>query len=75
MRAALDAACTSSMDISALNLAILAANGLWLPLLGIFGLTADDPSAEPRHHRFLVEGLVDMAPDLVRRNVRLALNR
>jgi deoxyribodipyrimidine photo-lyase len=61
------------VDNSALNLAILVANELKLPVLAIFGLTADYPGAQRRHYRFLVEGLVDAAEDLEKRGVPLVV--
>jgi deoxyribodipyrimidine photo-lyase len=57
------------IDNPALNLAIDAGNALRLPVLTVFALTADYPSAQRRHYRFLVEGLVDAAGDLKQRGI------
>jgi deoxyribodipyrimidine photo-lyase len=51
-------------DNPALDLAIDLANERRLPVLAVFGLTADYPGAQSRHYRFLVEGLVDARDDL-----------
>jgi deoxyribodipyrimidine photo-lyase len=53
----------------ALNLAIAVANSLKLPVVAVFGLTADYPGANRRHYRFLVEGLIDTAADLAKAGV------
>lgn len=58
---------------AALNLAIALGNALNLPVLVGFGLTADYPGAERRHYRFLLEGLIDVAEDLARRQVALTV--
>ena len=50
------------VDNPALNLAIDAANVLGLPVLVVFGLTADYPGAEKRHYQFLIEGLATPRP-------------
>jgi len=55
----------------ALEYAIQRANGLDLPLVAGFGLTADFPEANARHYTFLLEGLRDVAPALARRGVPL----
>jgi deoxyribodipyrimidine photo-lyase len=57
------------VDNGSLNLAIAVGNALNLPVLAVFGLTADYPGAQRRHYRFLVDGLVDAAHDLDRRGV------
>jgi deoxyribodipyrimidine photo-lyase len=57
----------------ALNLAIDAGNVLGQPVLAVFSLTADYPSAKRRHYRFLVDGLVDAAADLAARGVKLVV--
>jgi deoxyribodipyrimidine photo-lyase len=61
------------VDNPALNLAIVAGNVLSLPVLAIFGLTADYPRAQRRHYRFLIDGLRDTQADLRRRGVALAV--
>ena len=61
------------IDNPALNLAIDAGNAVQLPVLAVFGLTADYPGAQRRHYRFLVEGLVDASADLARRGVPLVV--
>lgn len=60
-------------DNPALNLAIDVANAVRKPVVTIFGLSADYPSAQRRHYRFLVEGLVDAAVDLNTRDVPLVV--
>jgi deoxyribodipyrimidine photo-lyase len=57
------------IDNPALNLAIVAGNLLQLPVVTVFGLTADYPRGQRRHYRFLVDGLPDTAADLERRGV------
>jgi deoxyribodipyrimidine photo-lyase len=61
------------IDNPALNLAIDVGNALQLPVVTVFALTADYPSAQRRHYRFLIEGLVDTAADLKRRGVAFVL--
>ncbi len=61
------------LDNPALNLAIELANELRLPLLAVFGLTANYPGAQRRHYRFLVEGLVETRDDLKSRGVPLVV--
>jgi deoxyribodipyrimidine photo-lyase len=61
------------IDNPALNLAIDVANALGLPVVTVFALTADYPSAQRRHYRFLVDGLVDAASELERRGVPFVL--
>jgi len=61
------------VDNPALNHAIDLANALKLPVLAVFGLTADYPEANRRHYRFLVEGLVDARKDLETRGVPLVV--
>src|SRR5262249_42701917 len=62
-------------DNAALNLAIDVVNTLKLPVLAAFGLPTDDPGAQRRHYRFLLDGLLDAAQDLRRRGVPLVLRR
>jgi len=47
-------------DNPALNRAIELANDLALPVLTAFGLTADYPSAQRRHYRFLLDALPEI---------------
>jgi len=58
-------------DNAALNLAIEHANALKLPVVSIFGLTANYPDAQRRHYRFLVQGLMDANHDLAAKNIPL----
>ncbi len=60
-------------DNAALNLAIAFGNELKLPVLVVFGLTADYPGAQRRHYRFLLEGLVDAEADLVAKGIPLLI--
>ena len=60
-------------DNPALNHAIELGNALKLPVLAVFGLTADYPEAERRHYRFLVEGLPDTKKDMEARGVPLVV--
>jgi deoxyribodipyrimidine photo-lyase len=61
------------VDNPALNLAIVVANALDLPIRTVFGLTADYPGAQKRHYQFLVEGLRDAEADLNARGVALTV--
>jgi deoxyribodipyrimidine photo-lyase len=61
------------LDNPALNLAVALGNALERPVLAVFGLTADYPSAQRRHYRFLTEGLVDAGTDLAQRGVPLVV--
>ncbi len=61
------------LDNLALNHAIKLGNELKLPVLAVFGLTADYPEAERRHYRFLVEGLPDAKGDMEARGVPLVV--
>ncbi len=61
------------LDNPALDLAIALGNGLKLPVLAAFGLTADYPGAQRRHFQFLVEGLVETAEQLAARGVPLVV--
>ena len=61
------------LDNPALNLAIELANELRLPMLAVFGLTADYPGAQRRHYRFLVEGLTETRDDLLAKRVPLVV--
>ena len=61
------------VDNPALNMAIELGNALNLPVLAVFGLTADYPGAQKRHYQFLLEGLCDAEADLHRRGVELVV--
>ncbi|MCY2932850.1 MAG: deoxyribodipyrimidine photo-lyase [Planctomycetota bacterium] len=56
-------------DNAALNHAIDQANRLNLPVLCLFGLYDKFPGAERRHFRFMVQGLIDVADDLAKKNI------
>ncbi len=60
-------------DNAAVNLAVALGNALRLPVLAVFGLTAEYPGAQRRHYRFLIEGLRDTSDDLARRGVPLVV--
>jgi deoxyribodipyrimidine photo-lyase len=53
----------------ALEYAVRTANELELPLVAGFGLDPDYSEATPRTLRFLIDGLVDVAGGLARRNI------
>lgn len=57
----------------ALDLAIEVAAALKLPVLAVFGLTANYPSANRRHYRFLVDGLPETAAEMGARGVPLVV--
>ena len=61
------------VDNPALNMAIDVGNALEIPVLAVFGLTAEYPGAQKRHYQFLLEGLVDAKADLARRAVELVV--
>ncbi len=61
------------LDNPALELAIESGNVLGLPVLVAFGLTADYPSAQRRHYRFLLDGLKEMVDSLQKRKVAFVL--
>lgn len=56
-------------DNPALNLAIELGDALGTPVLAVFGLTADYPTAQRRHYRFLVDALSEIRDDLKARGV------
>lgn len=56
-------------DNPALNLAIELGNSWRKPVVSAFGLTADYPSAQRRHYRFLVDGLPEIRDALDARGV------
>lgn len=60
-------------DNPALDLAIGLGNRLTLPVVAVFGLTADYPNAQRRHFRFLVEGLPETRDQLAARGVPLVV--
>ncbi|MBD3175322.1 MAG: deoxyribodipyrimidine photolyase, partial [Armatimonadia bacterium] len=57
----------------ALEVAVQEAGRLKVPLLVGFGLTADYPEAQPRHYRFMLEGLKETAAALRERGIAFAL--
>ena len=59
----------------ALEYAVRTANGLKLPVVVVFGLTADYPEANPRHYVFMLEGLQDVAARLAGRGIKFVLRR
>ncbi len=59
----------------ALEYAVRRANDLGVPLVVCFGLDPDYPEARPRTLRFLVDGLVDVAAALKRRNIGFVVRR
>jgi deoxyribodipyrimidine photo-lyase len=62
-------------DNAALDRAIAAGNALKLPVVTAFGLTADYPSAQRRHYRFLVDALPEIEAELAARGVPLVVRR
>ena len=62
-------------DNPALETAIAAANALEKPVVVFVGLVAGVAGANLRHYRFLVEGLSDVAADLVRRGIALVVRK
>lgn len=61
------------VDNPALDAAINAGNAVGLPVLTVFGLTANYPSAERRHYRFLLDGLPETRDALQARGVPLVV--
>ncbi len=59
----------------ALEYAVQRANDLQVPLLVVFGLWDDYPSATARTFRFLLEGLSDVATNLAVRDIGFAVRR
>lgn len=51
----------------ALEYAVARANALGRPLVACFGLTSDYPEANARHYAFLVEGVLELRAELLRR--------
>ncbi len=58
----------------ALAFAVEAANERQLPLLVVFGLTADYPEANRRHYAFMLEGLRETQKALCDRGVRMVVH-
>ena len=59
----------------ALEHAVRTANALTLPLVVGFGLDPEYPESEPSSMRFLVDGLVDVARSLERRNIGFVVRK
>lgn len=57
----------------ALEFAVQLANDHAVPLHVVFGVTAGYPQAAPRHYRFLLEGLAEVAAMLARRGIPFAV--
>ena len=57
----------------ALEFAVRTANGLNLPVVVVFGLTANYPDANLRHYQFMLEGLKEVAAALTKRRIRFAM--
>ena len=57
----------------ALEYAIERANGLAIPVVVYFGLTAKYPEANERHYRFMLEGLAEVRSALEKRGIRLVV--
>jgi deoxyribodipyrimidine photo-lyase len=58
---------------AAVNLAVAVGNALRKPVISVFGLTPAYPSAQRRHYRFLLEGLVEARDALAERGVPLVV--
>src|SRR3712207_1044194 len=59
----------------ALEYAVQKANELGQPLLVVFGLTDDYPSANARHYAFMLEGLRDVQESLARRGIKFVVRK
>lgn len=59
----------------ALEYAVQKANELAQPLLVVFGLTDDYPSANARHYAFMLEGLRDARESLTRRGIKFVVQK
>ncbi len=59
----------------ALEYAVGRANELSLPLLAVFGVTADYPQANLRHYAFMLQGLAETAAALESRGVQLVVRQ
>jgi deoxyribodipyrimidine photo-lyase len=59
----------------ALEYAVQEANELGQPLLVVFGLMDDYPSANTRHYAFMLEGLKDVQESLTRRGIKFVVHK
>jgi deoxyribodipyrimidine photo-lyase len=59
----------------ALAFAAMEANRRSLPLVVVFGLTADYPEANRRHYTFMLEGLRETQADLAARGIRMIVHQ
>jgi deoxyribodipyrimidine photo-lyase len=59
----------------ALEYAVQKANELGQPLLVVFGLMDDYPSANARHYAFMLEGLKDAQESLTRRGIKFVVQK
>ncbi|MGE0086348.1 MAG: deoxyribodipyrimidine photo-lyase [Desulfococcaceae bacterium] len=59
----------------ALEYAVLQANELKIPVLTVFGLSAQYPEANLRHYTFMTEGLRETREELVRQGIRMIIRR
>ena len=59
----------------ALEYAVQKANELGQPLLVVFGLMDDYPSANARHYAFMLEGLRDVQESLTRRGIKFVVRK
>ncbi len=59
----------------ALEYAILQANARNLPVLAVFGLSAQYPEANLRHYTFMIEGLRETREELARQGIRMIIRR
>jgi len=57
----------------ALEYAIERANGLKVPVVVAFGLTADFPEANARHYHFMLQGLSEAQAALARRGIQMVV--
>ncbi len=62
-----------ALDNPALDHAIALGNALKLPVLAVFGLTADYPGAHRRHYRFLVDALPETRDAMKAKGVPLVV--
>ncbi len=60
-------------DNPSLDVAILEANRLGLPVVALFVVRAGWPRATARHYRFMLDGLAELGPPLAARGVAFAL--
>lgn len=59
----------------ALEYAVQKANELGQPLLVVFGLVDDYPSANARHYAFMLKGLRDVQESLTRREIKFVVRK